>query len=606
MATENGNIVIGVAVDSTDAVQGLGQISAALDDASNDIESMAKVADKKMGQVDDSSKDAARGLRDLATQANNTDNAVTDFGSGASTASIGARQLRDSSKGAVVGLDDLKDKSGESASSLSALAGAVSVVSPELGTALSSASALAGGLEGASKATALFGGSVRAMMLTIAPVGAVLLAAAAAMAIMRKEAEAADRAMDIMAGRQEAIGGITERTVEARNALALLTGETNIYRLEMEEITEQRRLDEVAIESQRHRLGQLSEDERANAEQELALAIQRADETESLNRSLARRAAAERGRARDAQEAAEIEAEIARQQAASSVAATEALAEQSRLQGIANLNRRYELDLLRETNPIQAEYLMTMDAINASVGQGLDERLASLSRIQAEWTRSQALMAQEDERNLEASTAAFEESEARRQAAIEQTMRIEEERVKSAQAVTLAMTGFMDMAAASSQENAEVMRGIALFETTINGLSAGIKAYSELGPVLGGIAAAGIAASTTAALMQISATPLTKKHEGGIIGGMGDMPVMAQGGEAVLNRLAVSNLGEQGVQNLNSGGSSGSGSITVEMTYKQRAFDRVVIDNMREGGPLTDAINQAERRGRRGRVGGLL
>lgn len=606
MATENGNIVIGVAVDSSEAVEGLNTISNALDGTASDIDALAKVADKKMGQVDSSSKGAARGLRDLSTQANRTDTSMNTLTAALTNTKTGARALKTEAQGTIVGLDSLKDKSGESASSLSALAGAVSVVSPELGTALSSASALAGGLEGASKATALFGGSVRSMMLTIAPVGAVLLAAAAAMAIMRKEAEKADRALDVMAGRQEVMGGIAERTREARTALALLTGETNEFQVAMEEITEQRRLDEVAIQSQRNRLGALSDEARADAEQELAIMVERADETESLNRSLARRAAAERGRARDAQTASELEAELAREQAAASVAAAEALAEQSRLQGIANLNRRFELDLLRETNPIQAEYLMTMDAINASVGQGLDERLASLSRIQAEFTRSQALIAQEEQQALADSAAAFEASEARKQAALEETMRIEEERAKSAQAVTLALTGFMDLAAARSQENAEVMRGIAIFETTINGLAAGIKAYKDLGPVLGTIAASGIAASTAAALMQIQSTALPKKHEGGIIGGMGDMPVLAQGGEAVLNRLAVSNLGEQGVQSLNSGSMMGSGSITVEMTYKQRAFDRVVIDNMRKGGPLTDAINQAERRGRRGRVGGLL
>ena len=184
-------------------------------------------------------------------------------------------------------------------------------------------------------------------------------------------------------------------------------------------------------------------------------------------------------------------------------------------------------------------------------------------------------------------------------------MDLEAARVKSAEAVSLALTGFMDLAAARGGENAEVMRGIAVFETTINGLAAGIKAYKDLGPVLGTVAAAGIAASTAAALMKITSTPLPKKHEGGIIGGFGDTPIMAQSGEAVLNRVAVSNLGAGGVQALNSGGGS-AGNITVEMTYKQRVFDRIVIDNIRKGGPLSKAINQAEQRGRRGRVGGLL
>ena len=605
MATESGKIVIGIEVDSSDAVQGLGQISDALDGTASDIESMAKVADKKMNQVDDSSKGAARGLRDLETQANNTDNAVTDFGSGASAASIGAHQLKTSTAGAVVGLDTLKDKSGESASSLSALAGAVSIVSPELGTALSSASALAGGLEGASKATVLFGGSLRAMMVTIAPVAAVLLATAAAFAIMRSNAEKADRAMGVIGDRTEVFQGLTERVKTARAEMALLTGNTTAYEQQLIEITAQRRRDSVEIESQRLRIGSLDEEQRANALLQLDAMRAQADEAETLNRNLVMNAEDERLIAVEAAELAEAQAELAAEQAIASQRQATALAALAAQQGVINLNRRFELDLLREVNPIQAQYLTTMDAINASVGQGLNERLAGLSRIQAEFTRSQALLAEQEADRLADEAAAVAASEEDKRAAIQETMDLEAARVKSAEAVSLALTGFMDLAAARGGENAEVMRGIAVFETTINGLAAGIKAYKDLGPVLGTVAAAGIAASTAAALMKITSTPLPKKHEGGIIGGFGDTPIMAQSGEAVLNRVAVSNLGAGGVQALNSGGGS-AGNITVEMTYKQRVFDRIVIDNIRKGGPLSKAINQAEQRGRRGRVGGLL
>ena len=142
-------------------------------------------------------------------------------------------------------------------------------------------------------------------------------------------------------------------------------------------------------------------------------------------------------------------------------------------------------------------------------------------------------------------------------------------------------------------------------QTTINGLVAGIKAFADLGPVAGGIAAAGIAASTAAALAQIASQPVPTMHSGGLVGGIGDTPINAQGGEAVLNRAAVAGLGAEGVEALNSGGGVG-GTVVVEMTYKQRVFDRVVIDNLRKGGPLSSALSNAERRGRRGRVGGML
>jgi hypothetical protein len=168
-----------------------------------------------------------------------------------------------------------------------------------------------------------------------------------------------------------------------------------------------------------------------------------------------------------------------------------------------------------------------------------------------------------------------------------------------------AMGGFFDLAGVMAGDNAEDQKALAIAQTTINGLVASIKAFADLGPIAGGIASAGIAASTAAALAQIASQPIPKLHSGGIVGGIGDTPINAQGGEAVLNREAVAGIGVDGVEALNAGGAVG-GTVVVEMTYKQRVFDRVVIDNLRKGGPLANAISSAERRGRRGRVGGIL
>lgn len=91
-----------------------------------------------------------------------------------------------------------------------------------------------------------------------------------------------------------------------------------------------------------------------------------------------------------------------------------------------------------------------------------------------------------------------------------------------------------------------------------------------------------------------------------MIGGHGDQAITAQGGEAVLNRGAVASLGgAAGVDSLNAG-AGGGGAVVVQMTYKQRVLDELVVDNLAKGGPLKRAINGAAKRGRRGRVGGLL
>ena len=126
-----------------------------------------------------------------------------------------------------------------------------------------------------------------------------------------------------------------------------------------------------------------------------------------------------------------------------------------------------------------------------------------------------------------------------------------------------------------------------------------------LGPVAGAFLATAIAATTAAQIATIQ-NQNPKFHSGGIVGGDGDQPITAQGGEVVLSRDAVAQLGGPDAANsLNDGGMAG-GTTVIQMTYKQKVFDQVVIDNLAKGGPLKNALNTATRRGRRGRVGGRL
>tara|TARA_R100000655_G_scaffold64267_1_gene102788 strand:+ start:2059 stop:4512 length:2454 start_codon:yes stop_codon:yes gene_type:complete len=126
-----------------------------------------------------------------------------------------------------------------------------------------------------------------------------------------------------------------------------------------------------------------------------------------------------------------------------------------------------------------------------------------------------------------------------------------------------------------------------------------------LGPVAGAFLATAIAATTAAQIATIQ-NQNPKFHSGGIVGGDGDQPITAQGGEVVLSRDAVAQLGGPDAANsLNDGGMPG-GTTVIQMTYKQKVFDQVVIDNLAKGGPLKNALNTATRRGRRGRVGGRL
>lgn len=125
------------------------------------------------------------------------------------------------------------------------------------------------------------------------------------------------------------------------------------------------------------------------------------------------------------------------------------------------------------------------------------------------------------------------------------------------------------------------------------------------GPKLG-LAMMPILAGITATQIATIAQQKPSFHQGGMIGGQGDQMITAQGGEAVLNRAAVASLGgESGVDSLNAGGAAG-GAVVVQMVYKQRVLDELIVDNLAKGGPLKRAINDSSRRARRGRIGGRL
>ena len=74
-------------------------------------------------------------------------------------------------------------------------------------------------------------------------------------------------------------------------------------------------------------------------------------------------------------------------------------------------------------------------------------------------------------------------------------------------------------------------------------------------------------------------------------------PIEAMAGEAVLNRRAVENLGEGGVNALNRGGGGGSQVVVVPM-YQHRVFDAFVVDNMAHNGPLAQKFDKQARPGK--------
>jgi len=94
------------------------------------------------------------------------------------------------------------------------------------------------------------------------------------------------------------------------------------------------------------------------------------------------------------------------------------------------------------------------------------------------------------------------------------------------------------------------MKGLRISETIINGAAAAARAIVELGPVFGAIAAAGIAATTTAQVATIRAQKPPTFHMGGMVQPDEQMAVLRRG-EAVLNERAAQRLGRQTIESLN-------------------------------------------------------
>ena len=128
----------------------------------------------------------------------------------------------------------------------------------------------------------------------------------------------------------------------------------------------------------------------------------------------------------------------------------------------------------------------------------------------------------------------------------------------------------------------------------INTAQAIMKALAELGPIAGAVSAIGIGIAGGVQLATVLAEP-APFHTGGIVPTNG--MVNALGGEAFLNRETTSRLGQDGVNDLNSGGGGGGGAIQIQNVYGHRVFDRFVIDNISKGGPLSSAIQGGSRVG---------
>ena len=150
---------------------------------------------------------------------------------------------------------------------------------------------------------------------------------------------------------------------------------------------------------------------------------------------------------------------------------------------------------------------------------------------------------------------------------------------------------------------AATQKAAAVAGITVNALVAGSRAWADLGPIAGPIAAAAIGISAAGSIAAVGATQ-SSFHVGGMIGGGGGMApdevgVRARRGEAVMTAGAVAQLGgPAGVSALNSGRPAPM-QIRVQQVYQHRGFGEFVSDELRmRSSPLGRAVRGKAKAGR--------
>lgn len=111
-----------------------------------------------------------------------------------------------------------------------------------------------------------------------------------------------------------------------------------------------------------------------------------------------------------------------------------------------------------------------------------------------------------------------------------------------------------------------------------------------------------IAAALAAGAVQLATVQATtpKFHKGGLIGQPDEGMAVVRSGEAVLNPMGRSLLGDETIRAANAGMGSGSGGHAVQVVYKHKSFDYFVRDHLRTNATLPRALNAGRRLGQRG------
>jgi LPS O-antigen subunit length determinant protein (WzzB/FepE family) len=145
----------------------------------------------------------------------------------------------------------------------------------------------------------------------------------------------------------------------------------------------------------------------------------------------------------------------------------------------------------------------------------------------------------------------------------------------------------------------EVNKALQIAQVVVNTAAAVAQALASAPPPFNALAAAGAAAAGAVQLATVQSTE-PKFHKGGLIGQPDEQTAIVRRGEAVLNPMGRSLLGDDTIRAANAGMGSGSGGHAVQIVYKHKSFDYFVRDHLRTNATLPRALNAGRRLGQRG------
>jgi len=152
----------------------------------------------------------------------------------------------------------------------------------------------------------------------------------------------------------------------------------------------------------------------------------------------------------------------------------------------------------------------------------------------------------------------------------------------------------------AAREQFEITKAMQMAQIIVNTAAAAAQALASAPPPFSFVAAAAALAAGGVQLATVQSTA-PKFHKGGLIGQPDESMAMVRSGEAVLNPMGRSLLGDDTIRAANTGNLRGGDGGAVQIVYKHKAFDYFIRDHLRTRATLPRALGRG---GRLGQAGG--